>query len=283
MKKVLAMIIAVALIATIAVTAVSAKGKQHFDFGWNHGFGCEESQRPEKPETNTDCPEKDEQHPARPETDTDFPEHNEQRPARPETDTDCSKPEHGKPGDQHKPEDDGNCPPQKPMFPQLPQRPNTGMDGAETKTDIDTNTDVENPLFNNIFDVVVELHKRGHHGKEFRIPKYNDLFALLDMIIDGDEVFFGFCRLDEEQPEFEEIAMDDLENAPEGMDVIEMGDNNADGKVAADDALEILKHVVGAKRMEHQGRQLLSDLTEDEVIGADDALCVLKKVVGKEY
>ncbi|MBR4868431.1 MAG: hypothetical protein IKU10_04675, partial [Clostridia bacterium] len=64
MKKVLAMIIAVALIATIAVTAASAKGKQHFDFGWNHGFGYQENHQPQKPddqqgkpETNTDCPQ----------------------------------------------------------------------------------------------------------------------------------------------------------------------------------------------------------------------------------
>ncbi|MBR4868669.1 MAG: hypothetical protein IKU10_05895, partial [Clostridia bacterium] len=179
-------------------------------------------------------------------------------------------------------------PDEKPVTPQLPCRPD--RDHKETKTDVDTNTDVETgtdvkePAIKDIFDLIVELHKRGHHGKNFRVPTYNDLFALLDMVIDGDKVSFGFCRLDEEQPEFQEITMDELANAvPEGMDVIEMGDNNADGKVAANDALEILKHVVGNKPMEHEGRRLLSDLTEDEVIGADDALCVLKKVVGKEY
>ncbi len=260
MKKVLALVIAFALIATITVTAVSAKGKQHFDFGWNHGFGHEETEQPQKPndqqgkpETNTDCPQ--------------------EKPNKPQE-------EQGKPNEE--------CPNEKPVHPQLPQRPGTdrvesGTD-LETNTDLGTNTDVKEPAFKDVFDVVVELHKRGHHGKNFRVPTFNELFALLDMVIEGDNVSFGFCRLDEEQPKFQEITMGELVNsAPEGMDVVEMGDNNADGKVAADDALEILKHVVGNKPMEHEGKRILSDMNVDEAIGADDALCVLKKVVGKPF
>ena len=253
MKKVLALVLAFALIATIAVTMASAKGKQHFDFGWNFGSDCDEAERPQKP--------------------------NDQQ-GKPDTYTDCPQEKPDKPNEEH--------PDEKPARPHLPQRP--GMDRVESGTDLETNTeintdtDVKEPVFRDIFDVVVELHKRGHHGKNFRIPAVNDLFALLDMVIDGDEVSFGFCRLDKEQPEFQEITMGELAtSAPEGMAVIEMGDNNADGKVAANDALEILKHVVGSKPMEHEGRRILSDMDADEAIGADDALCVLKKVVGKSF
>lgn len=259
MKKVLALVLAFALIATIAVTMVSAKGKQHFDFGWNFGFDCEEAERPQKP--------------------------NDQQ-GKPDTNTDCPQEKPDRPEEQDKP--DEGCPDEKPVHPQLPQRPGTdrvesGTD-LETNTEIDTDTDVKEPAFRDIFDVVVELHKRGHHGKNFRIPAFNDLFALLDMVIDGDKVSFGFCRLDKEQPEFQEITMGELaDSAPEGMAVIEMGDNNADGKVAANDALEILKHVVGNKPMVQEGRRILSDMNADEAIGADDALCVLKKVVGKSF
>ena len=58
-----------------------------------------------------------------------------------------------------------------------------------------------------------------------------------------------------------------------------MGDVNGDGNVTAEDALAILKHVVGLEEL--TGDSLTSaDVNADTGITAEDALDVLKKVVG---
>lgn len=59
-----------------------------------------------------------------------------------------------------------------------------------------------------------------------------------------------------------------------------MGDVTGNGKIGADDALEVLKIVVG-KAANTPAVQAVADVNRDGEIGADDALEILKKVVGK--
>lgn len=64
------------------------------------------------------------------------------------------------------------------------------------------------------------------------------------------------------------------------------GDVNLDGEVAADDALEVLRHVVGLTILTGDKEQALADITYDEKIEAVDALEIIKVVVqlrNKEY
>ncbi|MBR6548726.1 MAG: dockerin type I repeat-containing protein [Clostridia bacterium] len=60
-----------------------------------------------------------------------------------------------------------------------------------------------------------------------------------------------------------------------------LGDLTDDGKIGADDALEVLKMVVG-KSPATADKKMVADVNRDGKIGADDALEILKKVVGKD-
>ena len=57
-----------------------------------------------------------------------------------------------------------------------------------------------------------------------------------------------------------------------------IGDANDDGVITAEDALDILKEVVGLKVEGFQERN--ADVTKNGIVSAEDALQVLKYVVG---
>ncbi len=58
-----------------------------------------------------------------------------------------------------------------------------------------------------------------------------------------------------------------------------LGDLDGDGTITAEDALAVLKHVVGAEVLDNTGK-LFANVNGDAGITAEDALDILKKVVG---
>lgn len=58
------------------------------------------------------------------------------------------------------------------------------------------------------------------------------------------------------------------------------GDSDGDGSVTSNDALVILKHVVGIERLEEGLTSMLANVEKEDDISAEDALSVLKMVVG---
>ncbi len=126
------------------------------------------------------------------------------------------------------------------------------------------------------------MKHKGHHGKDIRIPLNDWLFRLVEMLTDdAGNVFFGFYVRGQEDAGMQQVDMNDTENLPQDMQFVVLGDTNVDGKVGADDALNILKHVVKKRVMNHEGARFISDMNEDAVVDSADALQVLKKVVGK--
>ncbi len=191
----------------------------------------------------------------------------DKKPEKPVTDTDA--PDHDDDKDDHqKPQDK----------PEKPQRP-------VTDTDV-TDTDIKD-----IFDAIKHMKDNGHHGKEFRMPKTNDKFMIIGMVINADGsiefIFVEKGKEDEGEKRFpanNDVTGTDVTgtDVPEDMDFIVLGDTDVDGKVNAKDALNILKHAVKKAVMEHEGQQFLADMDENNVIDAKDALKVLRKAVGKE-
>ncbi len=167
----------------------------------------------------------------------------------------------------------------------VPQRPQGGdcTPGDENCPDRVTDTDVTGTDIKDIFDAIAHLK---HHGKHFRMPKTNDKFFIVGMIINEDgTVEFIFVEKGKEDKGEQRLPMADdvtATDVPEDMDFIELGDTDVDGKINAKDALQILKHAVKKAIMEHEGQQFLADMNEDNVIDAKDGLKVLRKSVGKE-
>jgi len=219
MKRVLAIVLALLIVASAVSITVLARGDHSIRFEFKDRF------HHEKGETPTDIP--------------DDKGHHNHKPQRPESDTDVA-----------------------------------------TDTDVDTDTDADD-VCDSIYDAVIQLKKHGHHGKDFRIPMNDEIFKLIEMLIEDGKVYFGFRERDDQTGEMQQIAMDNLTDVPQEMKFIVLGDNDADGAITAVDALAILKHVVNKAPMEHEGRRILSDMDEDEAVTANDALQVLKTVVGK--
>ncbi len=253
MKKAISLTLAL-LLAFSVFTVSMAKEEQRFHFGW------------EQPDFGFDFDFEDKDHHQKPATPTDAPDG--QRP---------QKPDHENQG---RPED-------------VPQRPEGGNchPGDENCPDRVTDTDVTGTDVKDIFDAVKHLKDKGHHGKDFRLPKSNDKFFIIGMIInkDGSVEFIYIEKGNEGKGEQRFPANKDVTgtdvtatDAPEGMDFIELGDTDVDGKINAKHALKILKHAVQKAMMEHEGQQFLADINEDGKIDAKDALKVLRKAVGKE-
>ena len=197
-----------------------------------------------------------------------------QQPQKPVTPTDVTDKENqGRPENPGQRPEGGTCTPGDPNCP----------DYQPTVTDTDVTID-------NIFDVIAKL--KDFVGKHIRLPKNNDKFYIVGMIInqDGTIEFIYVEKGKEDKGEQRLPAQkDDVTNTdvtatdvPEDMEFIEMGDTNVDGKVSAKDALDILKHAVRKAEMTHEGQKFLADMNEDGVIDARDALKVLRKAVGKE-
>lgn len=263
MKKAISLTLAL-LLAFSVFTVALAKEEHRFHFGWEQpdfdfdfdfDFDDDHKDDHQKPATPTDAP--------------DFDDDKNHRPEKPEDE----------PGD--RPQD-------------VPQRPEGGNchPGDENCPDRVTDTDVTGTDVKDIFDAIQHLKDKGHHGKDFRLPKSNDKFFIVGMIVkeDGSVEFIYIEKGKEDKGEQRFPAhKDDVTNtdvtatdAPEGMDFITMGDTDVDGKVNAKDALKILKHAVKKAVMEHEGQRFLADMNEDNIIDAKDALKVLRKAVGKE-
>ncbi len=258
MKKAISLTLAL-ILAFSVFTVAMAKEDQRFHFGW------------EQPDFDFDF-------------DFDFDDDQKENHQKPATPTDT--PNH----------DDKNDRPEKPGDrPQdVPQRPEGGNchPGDSDCPDRVTDTDVTGTDIKDIFDAVKHLKDKGHHGKHFFMPKSNDKFFIVGMVVkeDGSIEFIYIEKGKEDKGEQRFPAHKDdvtgtdvtATDVPEGMDFITMGDTDVDGNVNAKDALKILKHAVKKAVMEHEGQQFLADMNEDGKIDAKDALKVLRKAVGKE-
>lgn len=271
MKKALSLILALVLALSVCTVAF-AKNEHHFQFGWEQpdfefdwDFGF-------------DFDDDKEDHHGKPVTPSDAPN------GKPQGD----KPQQGKPEvlpNQGRPEnvpqrpEGGTCTPGDENCPENQEPP-------VTKTDI-----------NDIFDAILHLKDKGFHGGNFHMPKSNDKFFVVGMIINDDgSVEFVFIEKGKEDkgPQRFPAHKDDVTGTdvtgtdvtgtdiPDGMDFITMGDTDVDGKVNAKDALQILKHIVKKAIMAHEGQKFLADMNADTIIDAKDALHVLRKSVGKE-
>ena len=266
MKKAISLVLAL-LLAFSVFTVSFAKEEHRFHFGWEQpdfdfdfDFDFDDDHKDDhhqKPATPTDAP--------------DFDDHDKQdRPEKPQ-----DKPNQGRPENPAQRPQGGNCHP-----------------GDENCPDRVTDTDVTGTDVKDIFDAIKHLKEKGHHGKDFRLPKSNDKFFIIGMVIkeDGTIEFIFIEKGNEHKGEQRFPACKDdvtgtdvtATDAPDGMDFIELGDTDVDGKINAKDALKILKHAVKKAMMEHEGQQFLADMNEDGAIDAKDALKVLRKAVGKK-
>ena len=232
MKKALALVLALVLSLSVCTVAL-AKNEHHFNFGW------------EKPSFDFDY-----------DFGFDFGDghHKDDSLHQPATPTDTpQKPDREDDREEQKPQNQGQQSGQRPD--DVPQRPE-GSDctpGDENCSDREeptvTKTDVTN-----IFDVIKYLKDKLQNAKDFFLPKNNDTFYIVGMVIteDGKIEFIYVEKGQEDKGEQrlpcqkDDVTATDVTatDIPDGMDLITMGDTDVDGKVSAKDALAILKHLV---------------------------------------
>lgn len=269
MKKALSLILALVMVLSVFTVAL-AKDDHRYHFGWeqpqfdfDYDFGFD---------FDNDDDDHDKDHHQKPVTPTDAPN---------------NKPEDDK-NQQDKPENQQGQRPENPA-----QRPEGGTctPGDENCPDREEPTVTETDI-KDIFDAILQLKDKLFQNGKFQMPKSNDKFYIIGMIINEDGTLeFIYVEKGKEDKGEQRLPCtpDDVTNTdvtgtdlPDGMDFIELGDTDVDGRVSAKDALMMLKHSVKKALIEHEGQKFLADLNEDGVIDAKDALKALRKAVGKE-
>ena len=97
--------------------------------------------------------------------------------------------------------------------------------------------------------------------------------AAYDALTDDQKAFVeGLATLEAAEAKIAEL---------EAAAAIKLGDVNGDGKIGADDALEVLKSVVGKVELT-EDQVKAADVNKDGNVNAEDALEILKEVVGKD-